>query len=377
MKNQSEAVPELSELPSEVDSAGDGYSLRFVMGCIVFLMQLGFCFLEAGSVRSDIAPNILLKNMLQVGIAALCYWACGWALAFGNNSTPFFSYSDFFLIGMDESQSGRCWLQFALASAVSLIVSGPMAERTHFMAYVVLTVVITTTLYPVASHWAWHPQGCLHSFCPWQGVSFLDVTGSAVVHCLAGLAGFIGAVTVGPRKGFFGNSGTGRERLKGNNVPFVCLGSFILFFGFIAVNASCQLTIPQQGVPYRASSAAINTALAGFTAGITALLINLFLDKFHKHSLAMFVNGTLAGMVAMCASGGAVHHWASVCIGIIAGLAFMGWSQALFRAGVDDALDAVAVHLGGGLWGIIAAPLFLTHKGLVFNRDMMALKQLA
>ncbi len=186
-----------------------------VMGSIVYLMQLGFGFLEAGSVRSKNVTNILMKNILDSAIAALGYWACGWAFAFGSRANPVVSYSNFFLIGSEDSQSALWFFQYVFAATAATIVSGAMAERTNFVAYVVYSIVITTTVYPVASHWAWNEQGWLHSGCPWEGVSFIDSAGSSVVHSLGGMAALIGAVTVGPRLGRYNRVSLKTERIKG------------------------------------------------------------------------------------------------------------------------------------------------------------------
>ncbi len=102
-----------------------------------------------------------------------------------------------------------------------------------------------------------------------------------------------------------------------------------------------------------------------------AIAINYVIDN-RKFSLFMCINGTLTVMVSMCSSCNAVEDWAAVVIGFVAGPTFMAGSSILFRFGVDDPLDAVAVHLGGGLWGILAAPVFHTEKGILHNWNPLA-----
>ncbi len=188
-----------------------------VMGSIVYLMQMGFGFLEAGAVRSKNVTNILMKNILDSAIAALGYWVCGFAFAYGTNSNPFISYSNFLLIGVDDDQSAYWFFQYVFAATAATIVSGAMAERTNFMAYVVYSIVLTTVVYPVVTHWVWAENGWLIASCPWDGVNYIDFAGSSAVHCVGGIAALIGAIVVGPRKGFHNVFAQKNQRIKGED----------------------------------------------------------------------------------------------------------------------------------------------------------------
>ena len=114
-----------------------------VMGLIVFLMQCGFAFLEAGSVRSKNTVNILFKNMFDCLLASLSYWAVGWGLAYGANGNGFCGGSEYFSIGMDQSGYADWFFQFVFAATSATIVSGSIAERCNFSAYFIYSILIT------------------------------------------------------------------------------------------------------------------------------------------------------------------------------------------------------------------------------------------
>ncbi len=184
------------------------------MGILVFLMQLGFGFLEGGAVRTKNVTNILLKNMLDSAVAAWCYWSVGWAFAYGDKSNAFIGYSNFFLIDLDNDVSALWFFQFTFTATAATIVSGAMAERTRFLAYMLYSTLLTAFVYPVITHWAWG-GGWLATECPWDGCYFVDFAGSAVLHCCGGAAALIGAIAVGKRRGLYNDETDKNERIPG------------------------------------------------------------------------------------------------------------------------------------------------------------------
>lgn len=360
----------LASLTSSYEGLGTSLDNFFllVMGSIVYLMQLGFALLEAGAVRSKNTTNILMKNILDSGIGALSYWVLGFAFAYGEKGNAFIGYSNFMFIGRSDDDAATWFFQYVFAATAATIVSGAMAERTRFWAYFIYCTVLTAIVYPIASHWVWDSRGWLAAEAPWDGVYMLDFAGSSVVHCLGGTSALLGALALGPRLDLF-NSNAGKNiRIRGHSIPLMCLGGFILFFGFFAFNGGSQLTIHNPGDGTAVAIAVKNTVLGGFTAGIVGVIVNFIIHE-RKFSLLMCINANLTGMVAMCAGCNAVDDWSSIVIGTVAGGVFIAWSEFLFFLKVDDPLDAVAVHLGGGLWGVIAAPLFHKDVGVFHNWD--------
>lgn len=157
--------------------------------------------------------------------------------------------------------------------------------------------------------------------------------------------------------------------LKGHTVPKAALGGFILFFGFLAFNGGSQAAIANEGDANAVALAIVNTVLGGAAGALTAMLIKRlgFADKYW--SLLFTINGGLTGMVAMCAGCNVVHPYAAVVIGIIAGMAYVAWSTVMLRVKIDDPLDAVAVHLGGGFWGVLSVPIFNKESGIFYAAD--------
>lgn len=358
-----------------IDELADNIDQFFLitMGMIVYLMQMGFAFLEAGSVRSKNTTNILMKNIMDSAIGALSYWLLGWAFAYGDKGNAFIGYSEFVLYEKSDTQGGAWFFQYVFAATAATIVSGAVAERTKFVAYLVYCVLLTAVVYPIVTHWAWDAKGWLAAECWWDDVSFMDFAGSAIVHCLGGTAALCGAVCVGRRKDLWNEAEGKYKRIAGHSVPLATFGGFILIFGFFAFNGGSVLSLKEAGAGYTFSKAVKNTALGGLTSGLVAVAINYVIGG-RKFSLLTIINADLTGMVAMCAGCNVMEEWAAIVVGMVAGPTYICWSALIFKLKIDDPLDAVAVHLGGGLWGIIAAPLFAKDVGIFHNWDALGFK---
>ncbi|MCH8950486.1 MAG: ammonium transporter, partial [Chloroflexi bacterium] len=233
-----EVDEELADLIAAIDT---GWLL--IMAFLVFFMQAGFAMLEAGFVRSKNVANILMKNIMDVSVGAIAFWAVGWGLAYGlsgDASNGFVGNGHFFLVGFDDWPS---WIfQFAFASVAATIVSGAMAERTKFRAYLFYSVFITGFIYPVVVHWVWDGNGWLTAFTdnPIGTNGYLDFAGSSVVHVVGGFAGLMGAIIVGPRIGKFGKNGS-INPIPGHSISLAALGVFILWFGWYGFNPGSTL----------------------------------------------------------------------------------------------------------------------------------------
>lgn len=129
----------------------------FLAGCCCFLLQAGFGLLEVGSVRAKNAQNIMLKNLLDAAVAALAYWATGFGLAYGEGGNPFMGLSLFFLKGSDAYITW--FFNFVFAGTTATIVSGAVAERCRFRAYLIYSFFLTGFIYPIVAHWVWCPDG--------------------------------------------------------------------------------------------------------------------------------------------------------------------------------------------------------------------------
>jgi len=342
-----------------------------VMGCIVFLMQAGFAFLEAGAVRSKNTVNILIKNMLDALIGGVSYWAIGWALAYGkDDGSGFIGTSQFFSHNMNQADFPSWFFQFVFAATAATIVSGAIAERCTFTAYFCYSVIITAWMYPPVSHWGWHCPNkeethwiinelqenvTIEQDCGWLVKNgYTDFAGSGIVHVLGGVCAGVGCYFMKPRAGRFSKSGP--IDMPGHSVPLAGLGGFILLFGFLAFNGGSQLSITNPGDSAVVGIVIVNTIIGGCSGGLAAMFITWFQTR--KWSYLITLNGCLTGMVAQCAGCNNYPVWASLIIGAMGGAVFHGVHWLEMKARMDDPLDAVPVHFGGGVLGVICGPIF-------------------
>jgi len=324
-----------------------------VIAIIIFFMQCGFAFLEAGSVRSKNTVNILIKNMLDAFIGGVSYWTIGWGLAYGAGGNLFCGASQFFSYQLPYDLYPKWLFQFVFAATAATIVSGAVAERCQFYAYFLYSIVITGWVYPPVSHWAWDSTGWLA-----QTGYYKDFAGSGVVHLMGGTCAVVGCFIIGPREGRFRQNDGEALDLPGHSVPLAGLGGFILIFGFLAFNGGSQAQIAHEGDGDLVALAIVNTILGGSTGGLAVLFINKFLFK-QPWSFLLCLNGALTGMVSLCAGCNVYEPWAALVVGTFGGLGFIVVHFAMLRLRLDDPLDAVAVHGGGGLVGILAVPWFM------------------
>uniref|UniRef100_A0A1I7YPB2 Ammonium transporter n=1 Tax=Steinernema glaseri TaxID=37863 RepID=A0A1I7YPB2_9BILA len=327
------------------------------MALVIFFMQPGFAFLEAGAVRSKNTTNILIKNLLDSCIAVIGYWAIGWALAYGSPGESvlglFFGQSQFFLADMDEY--AKFFFQYVFAATASTIVSGAVAERCEFATYITYCSAISAFVYPIATHWGWSDDGWMKKGIQGDSISttYIDFAGSGMVHLCAGTISIIAAYMMGPRLGRFSKLGEEPSgEIKGHSVPFAALGGFILMFGFLAFNGGSVPNMTQPGEGKIVALAMINTIMCGAFAAMIYLVIHYVANG--KWTLLLTINACLTGMVSACAGCNNMMPWASAFTGTGAGLIYLALSKLMIRLKIDDPLDAFAVHAGGGLWGLFA-----------------------
>ncbi|HUF54039.1 MAG TPA: ammonium transporter [Dehalococcoidia bacterium] len=354
-----EADP-VEELAGAIDTAW-----LMIAAFLVFFMQAGFAMVEAGFVRAKNTTNILMKNILDASIGAIAFWAVGWGIAYGvsGESAPgLIGDGQFFLRGFDDYAS---WIfQFAFAATAATIVSGAMAERTKFTAYLVYTVFITAFIYPVVVHWAWDANGWMSTFNADPGLpgnGYMDFAGSGVVHAVGGIAGLMGAVIVGPRLGKFGKDGS-INAIPGHNMSIAVLGMFILWFGWYGFNPGSTLGL-SGGFAEIAARVAVMTTLAAGAGAVTTALASKALTG--NYDMGFVVNGALGGLVAITAPCATVEPWAAIVIGCVGGLVVMGGIRVLESLRIDDPVGAVSVHGFAGIWGVLSL-------GLFSNQELMA-----
>ena len=332
-------------------------------GCLVFLMHLGFTLLEAGFTRAKNAANICAKNLMNIAVGMLAFWAVGFAVMFGDGnwftghsgwvlsvSNPPDVFSSLDWAGLPIASTW--FFQVVFAATAATIVSGAMAERTKFAGYLVYVVALTAFIYPVVGHWVWG-GGWL------ADLGFIDFAGSTVVHTVGGTAAFVGAIAVGPRYGKFT-----RQRiniLPGHSMPLAIGGVIILWFGWFGFNAGSTL----QAVGADFASIIVTTNLAA-AAGVIGAMGASWISA-RKPDVAMLGNGALGGLVAITAGCAFVDSWAAAVIGLIAGITIVFAIRGIDCLGVDDPVGAIAVHGICGVLGTLAVGLFAIDSGVVYG----------
>ena len=242
------------------------------------------------------------------------------------------------------------WIfQMVFAGTAATIVAGAMAERTRINAYLAYSFMVGAIIYPIYGHWVWG-GGWLSTLDIGSGA--VDFAGSGVVHAVGGMVALAGAMVVGPRIGKFNPDGTSNV-LPGHNMPYVVIGTFILFFGWFGFNAGSTLS----GTDTRIATIATNTLLAGATGAVFAIYAQM--ARTGKADLPMSCNGALAGLVGITAPCAFVAPWAAVIIGAVGAAVMMGSVVFVERwLKVDDPVGAVSVHGAAGLWGLLAVGIF-------------------
>ncbi|KAH7295349.1 hypothetical protein KP509_27G043300 [Ceratopteris richardii] len=340
---------------------------------LVFVMQLGFAMLCAGSVRAKNALNIMLTNVLDAASGALSYYLFGFAFAFGTGASTnsFIGNYYFCLRGFPDAEVGYDYsfflFQWAFAIASAGITSGSIAERTQFVAYLIFSFFQSGFVYPIVSRWLWSSNGWMSASADagslLLGSGAVDFAGSGVVHMVGGIAGFWGALIEGPRIGRFDAYGRPNKSMRAHNATLVVLGTFILWFGWYGFNGGSFIHIL---VPSSSSSflgfwsgvgrTALTTTLSGSTAALTTLFAKRLIDG--HWSVLDVCNGLLGGFVGITAGCAVVAPWAAIICGFVSAWVLIGLNVLALRFRFDDPLEAAQLHGGCGLWGIIFVGLF-------------------
>ncbi|MBL8473171.1 MAG: ammonium transporter [Rhodocyclaceae bacterium] len=343
------------------DSLKPGLDMVWLIaaGALVFFMQAGFALLESGMSRAKNAINVIMKNYCDMCFGALAFWALGYGLMFGSNPGGLFGTDHFLLSGLDNAEYGMVFFQMMFAATSATIVSGAIAERTRFSAYIAGSIVITALIYPIFGSWAW---GALHGGTGWlKSLGFIDFAGSTVVHSVGGWCALAATIVIGPRLGRYAAAGTARPVL-GHNLSFVALGAFVLWLGWFGFNGGSTAA-----ADVKIGRIVLNTQLAG-AAGAVGALVMLRLLRLPILMTAT-VNGSIAGLVAITAGCHVMEPPFAILTGCVGGMACVLAGLALDHWHIDDVVGAVPVHAVGGVWGTLAAGLF--QSGALFDLQQL------
>jgi Amt family ammonium transporter len=318
---------------------------------LVFLMQAGFTCLESGLTRSKNSINVAIKNITDFGISTILFWAFGFGMMFGASVNGWIGSTRFFL-SLDEGSWTSTFFLFEImfcATAVT-IVSGATAERLRFRSYIIISIILSGLIYPIFGHWVWNNDQS-GTASGWLGkMGFVDFAGSTVVHSVGGWVALSALLIIGPRQGRFPLVGVHRK-INGSNLPMSVLGVLLLWVGWFGFNGGSTLALNDQ-----VAGIITNTFLAGASGVMATLTVGWIIRKQADAELVIF--GSIAGLVAITASAHAVSTVSALTIGGIGGIVMLGVDYLMDYLHIDDAVGAIPVHLGAGIWGTLAVAIF-------------------
>jgi ammonium transporter, Amt family len=329
-----------------------------IAAAMVFMMHLGFASLESGLTQSKNTTNVLFKNVFIICMGILTYLVYGFnAMYPGDMGTD---WNGFFALGSPTTMADygsevtfgyggtalamTAWTDFIFqamfAATAATIVSGAVAERIKLPAFMLGATILVLFIYPITGSWQWG-GGWL------SGMGFKDFAGSSLVHGFGGFAALAAVLVLGPRAGKFLPDGKIKPIL-GHSMPLATIGVFLLFFGWFGFNGGSVLSANPEAVSY----VFVTTAVAAASGGIGAIFTSWIFIK--KPDLSMSLNGILAGLVGITAGADVVTLYASLIIGLIAGIIVVFAVLFFDKIKIDDPVGAISVHGVCGIWGTIA-----------------------
>lgn len=345
-------------VPAFEDKAGvyNGADIAWIIvaTALVFLMTPGLAFFYGGMVHRKNVISTMIKSVVAAGVVGVLWVVVGFSLAFGKTQGGFIGDPTTFLFFKDVV-SGAPWslapsiplslfalFQMMFAIITPGLVVGAVAERIRFTSYILFTVLFSLLVYAPLAHWSWHPDGFLF------GWGVLDFAGGTVVHISAGCAALAGALVLKRRKVHIEN-----REIPPANVPYVLIGTGLLWFGWFGFNAGSAL-----GANGLAVSAFATTNTAAAAAGLSWMFFDVVRGK--KPSVLGFCIGAVVGLVAITPAAGFVAVPQSIFIGAVAAIISNIAVYYKQKSSLDDTLDVFPCHGIGGIVGMIMTGLFAT-----------------
>lgn len=340
---------------------------------LVLLMTPGLSYFYGGMVSAKNIISTMLQSFVALGVITVLWFVIGFSLSFGDSIGGIIgdprTYFMFDNVGTAAHPEIATSIPFVLFAAFQLkfaiitpaLITGAFAERVKFWGYMLFIVLFCVFIYTPLAHWTWHPEGFLFKW----GV--LDFAGGTVVHISAGMAALAGAMFFGRRKVH-----QNKEKETPVNIPYVLLGTGLLWFGWFGFNAGSALAADSLAV-----SAFVNTNLASAAAMLAWLVFDS--SQGRKPSALGGCIGAVVGLVAITPAAGFVSFGASIAIGIIASIVSNVAVHIKSRSTLDDTLDVFPCHGLGGIVGMILTAVFALDGGLItgeltlFMNHMLAL----
>lgn len=349
---------------SELDTALNAADVAWMLTAsgLVLLMTPGLSFFYGGMVGKKNVVSTMLQSFISLGVISLLWYAVGFSLAFGDSLGGIIgnpsTYAFFRGVGLKTHPSLSptiplllyALFQLKFAIITPALITGSFAERVKFSAYLLFICLFSLLIYCPLAHMTWHPEGLLRQW----GV--LDFAGGTVVHMSAGFAAIAGAWILGPRK-------VQPEVHQPANIPFVLLGTGMLWFGWFGFNAGSSLG---------ANTLAVQAFATTNTASATAMLAWIFFDAIKGRPISAMgaCIGAVVGLVAITPAAGFVSIGQSVAIGFIASICSnLAVHFKNNRTTLDDTLDVFPCHGLGGIVGMLLTAVFAKEVGLIYGKS--------
>jgi Amt family ammonium transporter len=342
------SAPALAQGAPGIDTGDTAWIL--VSSALVLLMTPGLAMFYGGMVRSKNVLGTIMHSFVAIAVVSVQWVLVGYSLAFGPDINGFIGGLDWFALHGVGLQANADYAptiphmtfmiyQCMFAIITPALISGALAERIKFSAYLVFILLWSALVYDPVAHWIWGVGGWL------KQLGALDFAGGMVVHLTSGISALIAALLIGKRKNY------GQEAMTPHNLPMTVLGAGLLWFGWFGFNAGSALS--SGGL---STMAFVNT----HTAAATATLVWVIVEWLHRGQPTMFgaATGSIAGLATITPAAGFVSPASAIAIGAAAAVLCYGALNAKTKLGYDDSLDAFGVHGVGGFTGTIGAGLF-------------------
>ena len=349
------SASQLPEAGGEIDTGDTAWML--VASAFVLLMTPGLAFFYGGMVDKKNVISTMLQSFAALGVVSILWVIVGFSLAFGEsiggiigNPFTYFNLRNVGLAPNPDFAGSIPFLLFALfqlkfAIITPALITGSFAGRVRFRGYILFMVLFTLFIYTPLAHMTWHPDGLLRNW----GV--LDFAGGTVVHMSAGFAALAGAIFLGKRK---------EVAHQPANVPYIILGTGLLWFGWFGFNSGSAL-----GANGDAVLAFANTNFSSASAMLTWMFYERFQDR--KMSAVGACVGAIVGLVAITPAAGFVTPAQSIFIGAIAALVSNFAIRMFAKSPIDDTLEVFPSHGVGGIVGMILTAVFAKEVGLIYG----------
>lgn len=346
------SLPGFADPEGKINGADTAWII--VATAFVFLMTPGLAFFYGGMVHRKNVISTMIKSVVAAGVVSILWVFVGYSLCFGESINGFIGnpFTHMFFKGI---ASGAPWslapsiplalfalFQLMFAIITPSLVVGAVAERIRFTAYILFIALFSLLVYAPIAHWTWHPEGFLFKW------GALDFAGGTVVHISAGCAALAGALVLKRRQ-----SHIDHKEIPPANIPYVLIGTGLLWFGWFGFNAGSAL-----GANALSVSAFATTNTAAAAAGLSWMFFDVLRGK--KPSVIGFCIGAVVGLVAITPAAGFVAIPQSIFVGVIAAIISNMAVYYKSKSKLDDTLDVFPCHGVGGIVGMLLTGIFAT-----------------